>query len=160
MIVITFDASHADRAKAHPALGYNSIRQRVDRRCWSAQQDGFERRLMIEDNVRCCDDQGVVIVLQIEKPLRQRAGAVIVNVSEAGDARPAATCGKPFLIDQVANQVAHCFWPTGIPAAEISAPRERSRTTRWLPHAHGIGIWSYPKCVCTISGIRSRATPQ
>ena len=32
----------------------------------------------------------------------------------------------------------------GIVATDIAAPRERSRATRWLPHAHGIGIRSYP----------------
>ena len=32
----------------------------------------------------------------------------------------------------------------GIVANDTVAPRERSRATRWLPHAHGIGIRSYP----------------
>ena len=32
----------------------------------------------------------------------------------------------------------------GCAATDISAPRERSRATRWLQHAHGIGIRSYP----------------
>ena len=32
----------------------------------------------------------------------------------------------------------------GIAATDIAAPRERSRATWWLPHAHGIGIRSYP----------------
>ena len=40
--------------------------------------------------------------------------------------------------------VAQSLAEIGIAAAGTVSPRERSRTTRWLPHAHGIGIRSYP----------------
>jgi len=40
--------------------------------------------------------------------------------------------------------VAQSLAEIGMPDADIAPPRERSRTTRWLPHAHGIGIRSYP----------------
>ena len=40
--------------------------------------------------------------------------------------------------------VAQSLVEIGVPAVDVAPPRERSRTTRWLPHAHGIGIRSYP----------------
>jgi hypothetical protein len=40
--------------------------------------------------------------------------------------------------------VAQSLAEIGMPDVDIAPPRERSRTTRWLPHAHGIGIRSYP----------------
>ena len=40
--------------------------------------------------------------------------------------------------------VAQSLAEIGIPDDDIAPSRERSRTTRWLPHAHGIGIRSYP----------------
>ena len=40
--------------------------------------------------------------------------------------------------------VAQSLAEIGIADAGKAPPSERSRTTRWLPHAHGIGIRSYP----------------
>ena len=107
MIVIGLDADHIDRAKPDATLGNDLICERVDRSCRPAQHHGFERRLMIENDVRRRDDESVVIVLDVAQPLRQRAGTVVVDVAEAGDARSAPSLGKPLLVDQLTHQVTY-----------------------------------------------------
>lgn len=116
MIVIGIDRDNIDRAVAHPAFGDHAVGKGIDCRRWPAQQNGFQRCLMVEHDMRGRGDQIVVRVLQIEQARGQFARAVVIDVAEAGHACPtvvpAAITARR--IDPLADEIAHRFGSAGI----------------------------------------------
>ena len=114
MVIVWCHAHDVDRIEPDAAFGDHFVCQRPHGVGRSSQQNRFERHLIIERCMGCGYDEIMVCMLNIEQPFRQRAGAVVVHITKAGNAIARFVCFQAVAVDQFSDEVAHRFRPDGI----------------------------------------------
>lgn len=111
MVVVGLDTDGIYRRKSYTAFGPNRIRQRANTGGRALQNHCFKRRRMIEDHVCCCHDKIMIVVLQIQQPLRQRSSAVVVDIRKIRNTMRASPAIDTLRFYRLADQVANSFRP-------------------------------------------------
>jgi hypothetical protein len=108
MTIVGVDPDNVDSTEADATLGDHLVGKGGYLCSRTAEQHRFQRLLMIEDNMGYSSNESVVSMLKIEKSRSKCAGAVIVNITQIGNAGAAIT-GTRLIVDSFPDKVAHCL---------------------------------------------------